>query len=456
MASVETDVPRAPPLSSLAIPNRPPRNSILQTILFTLYFNTAIILIHTAQVIVQPFRALPAARDAVSWVNGRAKGGFCKGLVSMTWIFSPTNLVLSFRDEKGNQLDPSQFVEFRSDGRVSRLKLPHRAIWLSNHQVYTDWLYLWIVAYFCGFEEGVYIILKDSLKWAPMIGLSMQWFDFIFLARDWLRDRVTFADKLSKLARISRAKSDPLTYIIFPEGTLVSKDTRPKSKKYADSVGIPDFVNTIVPKTRGTLYSLRTLKKEVADLKVVDATIGYPGIPPAGYGQSYYTLRSIYMQGVPPPSVHISITIRSVESSSPDLGPEEAAQQTASVPIGDMKRVAQTSSPEDIEATEDEKKAFDAWTLARWREKDDLLSQFYRDGDFVGGAFVRNKEVAGEYYRESEDETTGGGPGVKTENEAEYVTVPIALRSPIEVADVFAWGFPLWFGWLLWWWLNRF
>lgn len=30
----------------------------------------------------------------------------------------------------------------------------------------------------------------------------------------------------------------PLTLILYPEGTLVSKDTRPISKKYADKLGI--------------------------------------------------------------------------------------------------------------------------------------------------------------------------------------------------------------------------
>ena len=33
-------------------------------------------------------------------------------------------------------------------------------------------------------------------------------------------------------------EDSPLTFILYPEGTLVSKDTRPISKKYADKLGI--------------------------------------------------------------------------------------------------------------------------------------------------------------------------------------------------------------------------
>lgn len=330
-----------------------------------------------------------------------------------------------------------------------------RSIWISNHQVYTDWLYLWILSYFCGLESSIYIILKDSLKWVPIVGLAMQLFDFIFLARSWIKDQRTLSTHLSKLARLSHFDKMPLTLVIFPEGTLVSKDTRPQSKKYADKVGLEDCRNVLLPRSTGLLYCARTLKKEIDDLMLMDATIGYPGIPPAGYGQSYYTLRSIYMQGVPPPSVHISITLRRISSSDPDADATTMAKEGGQMPIGDISKLSQDASPRDLDPSEAERQMFDSWLLTRWREKDDLMDRFYKDGDFVGGAFVRNKKEAGEYYRESEDDAVGGGEGIKTEKGRQYVCIPIALRSPLEIPQVYAYGLPLIAVWLAYLWLRR-
>lgn len=66
----------------------------------------------------------------------------------------------------------------------------------------------------------------------------MQFFDFIFLAQSWASDRVHLAAHLSAIGRSAEREDKPLTLVLYPEGTLVSQDTRPKSKKYADKMGI--------------------------------------------------------------------------------------------------------------------------------------------------------------------------------------------------------------------------
>jgi hypothetical protein len=67
---------------------------------------------------------------------------------------------------------------------------------------------------------------------------GMQMFRFIFLARSWASDRLYLAAQLSKLGRKAEQQDNPFALIIYPEGTLVSKDTRPISKKYAEKMGI--------------------------------------------------------------------------------------------------------------------------------------------------------------------------------------------------------------------------
>ncbi|CAO1619745.1 unnamed protein product [Parajaminaea phylloscopi] len=443
-----------PPLSSVAIPERPASKSLLQTIVFSVYFMSCIVLCHSVQVVLQPFRLFPQTKFIATAVNQWAKGAFGKCLVNMTWLFSPGNVVLSFRDEHGNLLDPQEFVTLNSDGRLDTLNLPKRSIWISNHQVYTDWLYLWIICYFCGYQESVYIILKDSLKWVPFVGPAMQWFDFIFLARSWAKDQRTLAHHLSKIAVTSKRVARPLSLFIFPEGTLVSPLTRPQSKAYADKVGLQDCRNLLLPRSTGLLYCARALKKDIDDLVLIDATIGYPGVPSDGYGQSYYTLRSIYMQGIPPPSVHVSITIRKIKAGPSPINPEDAARDAGAMPVGQVEAGA---SHLDLNAGELERRAFDAWLLARWREKDALMDAFYRDGDFVSGKFVGNKADAGEYYRPDDQKASllgGGGDqtkGVKTEVKKQYISVPIRPRRPfIEVMNNVGYGVPFLIFWGFW------
>ena len=66
----------------------------------------------------------------------------------------------------------------------------------------------------------------------------MQFFNFIFLARSWASDRLQLSRSLSWLAHRAEKEESPLTFMLYPEGTLVSPNTRPVSKKYADKMGI--------------------------------------------------------------------------------------------------------------------------------------------------------------------------------------------------------------------------
>jgi len=69
----------------------------------------------------------------------------------------------------------------------------------------------------------------------------MQFFKFIFLARSWASDRNELAFHLSALGQHAEREDKPLTLFLYPEGTLVSKETRPISKKFADKLGIVRF-----------------------------------------------------------------------------------------------------------------------------------------------------------------------------------------------------------------------
>jgi hypothetical protein len=72
----------------------------------------------------------------------------------------------------------------------------------------------------------------------------MQLYNFIFLARSWTSDRIQLAAHLSALGKQAEEEDNPLCFLLYPEGTLVSENTRPISKKFADKNGIvsPKFI----------------------------------------------------------------------------------------------------------------------------------------------------------------------------------------------------------------------
>jgi 1-acyl-sn-glycerol-3-phosphate acyltransferase len=127
---------------------------------------------------------------------------------------------------------------FESSGS-SRYHKPGRTR-ADTDQIYTDWVYLWWMGYAADMHGHLYIILKDSLRWIPILGTGMMLFGFIFLSRKWATDQKRFQHRLQKLSTshtgpLSGSKRlDPMWLLIFPEGTNLSTNGRAASKRWAD------------------------------------------------------------------------------------------------------------------------------------------------------------------------------------------------------------------------------
>jgi lysocardiolipin and lysophospholipid acyltransferase len=92
-----------------------------------------------------------------------------------------------------------------------------------------------------------------------------------------------------------------------------------------------------------------------------------------GYGQTYYTLRSIFMGGVPPPAVHIHLRIFDVASGVP-VGAIPSRQLTVDGPLN-----------KEVEMPEEEKETFDVWLRELWQEKDESIARVHESGSFSEG-----------------------------------------------------------------------
>jgi hypothetical protein len=236
----------------------------------------------------------------------------------------------------------------KKDGSL-QCNFADRMVLMANHQLYTDWLYLWWIAYTNSMHGFIYIILKESLRNIPIIGWSAQFYNFIFLARNWEEDQRTFKKHLGRLNK----PNDPMWLIIFPEGTNLSATTREKSKKWAEKNGLQDMKHQLLPRSTGLRFCLNELKE--TNEWLYDCTIAYEGVPPGQFGQDIFTLRSTFFEGRPPKSVNMHWRRFHIDS----------------IPIQNTK-------------------AFEVWLRNRWREKDYMLEYFNRNNRFPAEDFWKD------------------------------------------------------------------
>jgi lysocardiolipin and lysophospholipid acyltransferase len=225
-----------PPLWSLPKPQRPPHGSWLTAILFFISFNAGIVLTNLLQLISLPLALFPTTYPTFLRILDFTKGTFGQLTIFISQRFAPTSFVVT----AGHGMpDGDSWLERDGRGRVTGIKLPPTGIWMSNHQTLSDWLYIWSFAYFSSHHAAMLITLKASLKWIPFVGWACQLYGFVFLARRWASDKGPFKAQLEKVSERCRAgRGDgKLALLIFPEGTLVTGNTRPISAKFAAKLG---------------------------------------------------------------------------------------------------------------------------------------------------------------------------------------------------------------------------
>ena len=204
------------------------------------------------------------------------KQGFGLVITSVTQWFSPTVIRVSGDASVRGQLKVTE------DGRLET-DFPHRLVMITNHQLYSDWLYLWWIAYTNKMHGHVYFVLKQSLKKLPIAGPAMIMFDFIFLARHWAQDKMALKKGIDRLklrdGEVPKGgdQPDPMWLMVYPEGTNLSANTRRKSAVWSAKSGIPDFEHVLLPRSTGLQYCLQELAGTVD--WVYDVTVAYEGIP---------------------------------------------------------------------------------------------------------------------------------------------------------------------------------
>lgn len=295
------------------------------------------------------------------------KKAFISLLISILNFVSPSAIRIST-----DNATIAKGTFYKSNGKLmSHLK--HRSIIIANHQIYTDWVFLWWLLSTSNLASNIFIILKKSLESIPILGYGMRNFRFIFISRRWVQDKITLQNSLGTIDANSRgvgplsgnqplrveedgemfwntnkvdeSKSWPYSLLLFPEGTNLSPTTRRRSASFAEKVGQQAFRHVLLPHATGLRTSLKLLGPSVE--VVYDITIGYSGVGRDTYGEMIYRLPNIFLRGETPKLVDMHIR----------------AFNVAEIPV-------------------DDEEEFNQWLYKVWKEKDDLMETYYTKGSF--------------------------------------------------------------------------
>jgi hypothetical protein len=138
----------------------------------------------------------------------------------------------------------------------------------------------------------------------PIVGLGMKMMDFVFVSRNWERDKVKLARRVGRLAY----RDFSFALAIFPEGTTLCNETYGAMKQHVEAKGIEKGQvpkRTLIPRVNGIHAVLNSLGEAYCD-GVLDLTFGYEGVdfgredPEVSFG-----IKKLLFDGIAPRKIHV-------------------------------------------------------------------------------------------------------------------------------------------------------
>lgn len=222
---------------------------------------------------------------------------------------------------------------------------------IANHHCRLDWMFLWCVFARLGRLRSLKVALKAGLKKVPVFGWAAQSFLYIFLERQ--MDGGVRGGSVGCITRVLDhcvgTHGEPMTLLLFPEGTDLSPSNVARSNVFGASKGLPPTKFTLQPRTAGFVAAVQSLGGRLD--AVLDLTLSYTsaaspdgtaGSPDADRRPSEKTM----LRGQWPSTIHV-----------------------------EMQRVAAAELPAAHDAV-----ALANWLTARWATKEATLAA--RDAAF--------------------------------------------------------------------------
>lgn len=284
---------------------------------------------------------------------------FVSLLLSLVQVIAENEFVLSIPeiDKYSNyKLTEEKFGKLFGTQPENEDEIISRDLIMSNHQIYSDWIYLWSLMDKIDRAGEVKIIMKRSLRQVPIFGWSMRFFDFVFLNRKWEQDQAHFTKKLKGFID----SDSPFCLLIFPEGTTINHKALAKSESFAKKLGVKPTSRVLLPRVLGMWEAVKALDPSL--IGIYDITVGYSGLTETDEPEKIYTLEKLFFNGFAPKQVHYHLSY---------------------IPL---KEIPRESADE-----------FGEWLRERFYEKDRLLDEFYKNGQFPNSRSI-TKPLCPRYY----------------------------------------------------------
>ncbi|TPX41920.1 hypothetical protein SeLEV6574_g05859 [Synchytrium endobioticum] len=313
--------------------------------------------------------AYPLPRQLTRKLNVFFESAFISTIALIISLLDPTNLVLQgdiIQPELSPPSPSSLKHYYYSGARETNLKKEDvseatglfarykstggtfKQLIISNHQTYTDWIYIWCLAALFGAPGDIKIVLKESLKHVPIFGWGMIFFEFLFLKRKMAEDKDGFHRVIARAMK----DSVPLHLLLFPEGTVLTNDTRNKSHAFAQKENIKQvYQHVLLPRHLGLYTTIHLMREGLSE--IWDLTVAYPNSIDK-YAFDEFSAIKTFLTGEAPRSIFIHIR---------------------RIPIDTVPGL----ESEDVEHYHGK---FATWLREQWRKKDELMANFYRTGTF--------------------------------------------------------------------------
>ncbi len=132
------------------------------------------------------------------------------------------------------------------------------SILLLNHKYEIDILIITAVCNYFGMEGNLRGFAKKSLQYLPIFGWLWKLQEHVFLERSFEKDKKILEERLQSLL----GHDDPVTLVLFPEGTRLTEEKYIASMAFAREKGLPELKHHLLPRTRGFETCVQTVKND--------------------------------------------------------------------------------------------------------------------------------------------------------------------------------------------------
>ena len=118
-----------------------------------------------------------------------------------------------------------------------------------NHKYDIDWLIGWVLCQRVNLLGGAKVVLKDSLKYIPVLGWSWMFSEYIFVKREWDKDQKTLVRDLNSILEYPKDLFYGIN--IFCESTRYTKEKHDACIEVAKEKGLPVYKHHLLPRPKG-------------------------------------------------------------------------------------------------------------------------------------------------------------------------------------------------------------